>query len=289
MNGLFAGLRALHFASLMAIWGVSLYLMLLQRALGISVPARTQKAAMTTAATLALVTAVLWLLLVTGQMSGDWRAASDPGAIRTVALETRFGHIWLGRIAGLVLLLLLTLWRRSTASWFFALLAGLLLASLGLISHAAASTGLTFLHALNDAVHLLTAGFWMGALLVLMLLIWRHRGRPDELFAPFRLFSLWGVYAVALLVVTGVTNAALIVPVHSISPKSAYADVLAIKIAIALAMIALAVINRSHLLPALRNHENGAVRRLHNNVMVEAVLGAAVIAIVGYLGLMPPD
>ena len=164
----------------------------------------------------------------------------------------------------------------------------MLLAALGLTSHAAASGSHTLLHALNDASHLLSAGFWLGALLVLLLLTWRHRRAPAELFAPFRLFSLWGVYAVALLVVTGLINAALILPIHSISPKSAYADVLATKITFALAMIALAAINRSQLLPALRHHENGVVGRLKHNVVGEIVLGMAVIAVVGYLGLMPP-
>lgn len=286
MTGLFASIRALHFAGLMAIWGASFYAVLLQKSLGMDVPARQLRIAVALGATLALATAILWFGLVAGQMSGDWNAATEPTAILAVATGTRFGHIWLGRIAGLILLWLASL--RPIAKPVLAILAALLLASLGLVSHAAAGSGFTLLHAFNDAIHLLTAGFWMGALLVLLLLIWRHRHEPAELFAPFRLFSLWGVYAVALLVVTGLINAALILPLHSISPKSAYADVLAAKITIALAMIALAVINRSQLLPALRHHEKGAVGRLNHNVIVEILLGLAVIAIVGYLGLMPP-
>jgi len=289
MNELFAGIRALHFASLMAIWGASFYLVLLRRALGITVPVRIMQIAMAPAATLALATALLWLCLVTGQMSGDWNAARDPAIIWAVAAQTRFGHIWLARLGGLLLLLLASLLARRAPGPAFAILAALLLGSLGLTSHAAAASGrFAFLHALNDATHLLTAGFWMGALLVLLLLVWRHHREPGALFAPFRLFSLWGVYAVVILVMTGLINAALILPVHSMSPKSAYADVLATKITAALTMIVLAAVNRSQLLPALGHCDKGVVGRLKNNVVGEIVLALIVIAIVGYLGLMPP-
>jgi putative copper resistance protein D len=289
MTGLFAGIRAFHFASLMAIWGASLYLVLLKRAQGMGIPANLTRIAVAIAAALALATAILWLGLVAGQMSGDWGAAYDPGTIWTVAVHTRFGHIWLARIGGLVLLWLVALAMRRSPLTLVACLAALLLGSLGLISHAPAASGDFALgRALGDAIHLLTAGFWLGSLLVLAVLAWLRRRAPEELFAPFRLFSLWGVYAVALLVVTGLINAASILPVHSISFKSAYADMLGSKIVIALVMIALAICNRSQLLPALRNGEKGAVRSLARNVVAEIALAFLVIAIVGYLGLMPP-
>lgn len=289
MMGLFAGIRALHFASLMAIWGASLYLVLLKRAQGMGIPANLTRTAVAVAASLALATAILWLGLVAGQMSGDWSAACDPGTIWAVAAHTRFGHVWLARIGGLVLLWLVALAMRRAPLALVACLAALLLGSLGLISHAAAASGEFGLgRALGDAIHLLTAGFWLGSLLVLAVLARLHRRAPEELFAPFRLFSLWGIYAVALLVVTGLINAASILPVHSISFRSAYADVLGSKIVIALVMIALAICNRSQLLPALRNREKGAVKSLARNVVAEIVLAFLVIAIVGYLGLMPP-
>jgi putative copper resistance protein D len=289
MMGLFAGIRALHFASLMTIWGTCLYLGLLKQVLGMGIPAKVTKFAVAGAATLALATAILWLMLVAGQMSGDWRAAYDPNTIWTVALQTRFGHIWLVRLGGLILLCVVSLSAADAPRAGALVLAALLLGSLGLISHAAAASGGFGLgRALNDATHLLTAGFWLGSLLVLAVLAWLHRRAPTELFAPFRLFSIWGIYAVALLVVTGLINAASILPVHRISLKSAYMDVLSAKVAIALVMIALAVCNRLQLLPALRNGEKGAVGSLTRNVVAEIVLALAVIAIVGYLGLMAP-
>lgn len=285
MIGAFAAVRALHFASLMSLWGASFCLWLLMGTLKVEFPAREFKAAAIAMASLALVTGILWLLLVTGQMSGEWDKALDTTALGTVLTDTRLGHIWLARLVGLVLLLVLSL--VSARKSVMALVAALVLASLALISHADASSGPG--RAVNDAIHLLTAGFWIGSLLALAELCRIHRHESKMLVAPFRLFSLWGVYAVALLVISGLINAASILPLHAITPKSAYADVLGGKVALALFMIALAVVNRSQLLPALRNDEKNALLHLKRNVAGEIALGVAVIAIVGYLGLMPPS
>jgi putative copper export protein len=93
---------------------------------------------------------------------------------------------------------------------------------------------------------------------------------------------------VALVVLSGISNAAVILPVKSVSAHSAYAQLLAVKITLALAMIALAVINRMQLVPALRDGENATARFLARSVRAEILLGALVVAIAGYLGLMPP-
>lgn len=284
MTGMFAAVRAIHFVSLMSLWGASAYLWLLGRA-KMEVAQPQLRFAGIAASILALATAILWLLLVTGQMSGDWGEALDPQALIAVLRETRLGHIWLARLLGLILLCALAFVRVRIG--ILAVVAGLALASLGSISHAAASGGPA--RAVNDAIHLLTAGFWVGSLVALAELCRLHRHECRVLVAPFRLFSLWGVYAVTLLVLSGLVNAAAILPLHALTPKSAYADVLGVKVVLALAMIALAAVNRSQLLPALRNGEKDALLRLRRNVAGEIALGASVIAIVGYLGLMPPS
>ena len=289
MIEVFAAVRAIHFASLMAIFGAGTYLVLLRRHLRIEMPARAAQILFAWAATLALVSAVAWLFLVAGQMSGDWRAALDPVAIRLVASGTAFGRIAVWRIAGLSVLWLLLLFRGPSPSLIVAIVAALLLGALGLTSHAAASSGdFGLVRAANDAVHLLAAGFWLGGLLVLAALLWRHHRVPTSLRGPFHLFSAWGTYAVALLVLSGISNAASILPVRSISSHSAYTDVLAIKIMLALTMIALAVINRMQLVPALGDGENKVTRFLAHSVAAEILLGALIVGLAGYLGLMPP-
>ena len=60
----------------------------------------------------------------------------------------------------------------------------------------------------SDAVHLLTAGFWIGGLAVLVVLF--RRKEPNILLA-LSLFSDWAMIAVLLLVMTGLINAASII------------------------------------------------------------------------------
>ena len=283
----FAAIRALHFVSLMTGFGVAAFLCLLRgRGIG-RPPERVVNAFFPAAATLALATAIAWFFLVTGNMAGDWHAGLDPAALKLVAAKTEFGRIAAGRLLGLVLFLILC-WRKARTE-ILAVLAGALLGTLGATSHAAAAAGgATLLRAGNDAVHLLAAGFWIGGLLVLAVLTARDFHQPQKLVAPFRLFSRFGTVAVALLVLSGIVNAASILPVHAINTANAYADILAVKIALALAMIALAAANRLQLVPALGVKNGEVTRQLAFSVLAEIVLGAAIIAIVGYLGQMPP-
>ena len=53
-------------------------------------------------------------------------------------------------------------------------------------------------------------------------------------------------------------------------------------------MIGLAAVNRTQLLPSLQNGETGAVKHLKQNIAAEIVLGALIVAVVGYLGLISP-
>ena len=285
----FAAVRALHFASLMAIFGAGSYLALLKSRLQLELPAAAVWPLFTGAAALAFVTAIVWFAFVAGQMSGDWHEALDPAALQTVAIHTRFGTIFLLRICGLVPLLMLCVLRKSSQNLIRVLIAALLLAALAVTSHAAAS-GAKFplLRAANDCIHLLAGGFWIGGLLVLITLMRRERHQPRALLAPLRLFSVWGTYAVAALVVSGVINAVMIVPAAAIAAASPYVSVLTAKILVASVMIALAIVNRWTLAPALRVDPLPTNRALSRSVSAEIGLGAIVITIVGFLGLMPP-
>jgi hypothetical protein len=67
----------------------------------------------------------------------------------------------------------------------------------------ASGTG-SWLMAANDALHLLCAGFWIGGLTVLALVVVERR---PGLLGALGVFSLWGTYAVFLLTVAGAVNA----------------------------------------------------------------------------------
>jgi putative copper resistance protein D len=169
------------------------------------------------------------------------------------------------------------------------ILAGLLLALLGPVSHAAATGGdIALLGAANDAAHLLTGGFWLGGLMILALLVHRHWAEPVKLLQPLALFSMWGSFAVALLVATGLTNAVSILPASAWSLHNDYFRLLGLKVGCALAMIGLAALNRWRFAPTLRTEGQRAKPRLAASIGFEIGLGLTVVAIAGYLGLMAP-
>lgn len=288
MTALLATARAIHFASLMTIFGGSTYAALL-RAAGFAGPStRATRVLFAIAASLAIASGTVWLCLIAGQMSGRWQDSLNPAIIEMVGISTRFGHIFLGRFIGLVALWLMCAREESVRSAAIVILAGLLLASLGPVSHAAAGGDhLVSVGAINDAVHLLTAGFWLGALVVLAIFLRRNWGDPSSLVGALRIFSAWGTVAVALLVISGLLNTISILPVSATSFHNSYFDLLALKVGLASIMIGLASANRWRFAPAVR-FEAGAVQHLAVSVAGEIVLGLTVVTIAAVLGITSP-
>jgi copper resistance protein D len=283
----FAAVRALHFISLMMLFGAAAFLWLLHAFRIAGPPKRTFRTLFPVVAALSLATGVLWFILVAGNMAGNWRAGFDGAMLTLVATKTEFGQIALWRLAGLGFLCVLCQSPARERPGLLACFAAILLAALGFTSHAAAAEGaFPLLRAGNDALHLLTAGFWVGGLMVLAALV--ALCQPRELIEPFRLFSRVGTIAVALLVVSGVVNAASILPASAMMSENAYTGLLAVKIALAISMIGLAVVNRIQLVPTLGTVGGAVIRQLGLSVLAEIVLGTLIIVLVGYLGQMAP-
>lgn len=289
MTALLAAVRAIHFASLMAIFGGSAYAALLRRAGLYGSHSKATRTMFAAAATLAIVSGMVWLCLIAGQMSGNWRGSLDPVTVELTATATRFGHIFAGRIAGLVILWFICVSGTRSQTIGLPVLAGLLLASLGPVSHAAANgSNLVSAGAISDSAHLLTAGFWVGGLIQLAMFIRQRRGDRAALAGGLRVFSFWGMIAVAILVVSGLVNAISILPVADMSLHSLYFDLLAAKVGLASVMIGLAALNRWRLAPALQGGGQRTARHLATSVGSEILLGLAVVAIASLLGTTAP-
>jgi putative copper resistance protein D len=272
----------------MAIFGGSTYAVLLRRA-GIGETRKRAPEFFATAATLAIVSGIIWFCLIAGQMSGSWHGSLDPAIIEVAATGTRFGHIFIGRFIGLLVLWSMCALRMRSHGLSVPILGGLLLASLGPISHAAASSSeIASIGAISDAAHLLTAGFWLGGLLVLAIFLQRHRADRDSMLGALRLFSVWGTAAVAVLMISGLINAILILPPGMMSLHNSYFELLLVKVALASVMIGLAALNRWRFAPALRSGGERAMPRLSASVGSETALGFTIVAIVGLLGVMAP-
>lgn len=283
--------RLLHFAATMLLFGATAFLWALVPAglaRELSAPVRRFAGA---AIVVAALTALAWLALEAGEMGEGWGDSVNPETLSAVAFETTFGQVWLWRIAlALALAGALAIGRHGRLA-FIVPASALLLASLGLVGHAAMQEGLVgALHRVNHSIHLLCAGAWLGGLPALILCLRRCRDsrfRSDAGVA-LRRFSGLGHFVVALVVLTGVVNAALTLEDWPLDVSSPYVRLLALKIALVAGMIGLALVNRYVLTPRIKDQSGAALRALSINSMVEVGLGVAVLATVSIFGTLTP-
>ena len=239
---------------------------------------------------LALLSAIVWLALEAASMADDWSAALDPGAIGAVLTDTAFGHAWAAHLALAAALAAVVVFGPRARWAATAVASAALLASLGLVGHAAMQTGAEgVLHRMNHAVHLLTAGAWVGGLFPFVMCVNRSRGhhlRSEAVTAMMR-FSFYGHFVVATLVLTGAANIALTSERLPIPPDSPYRALLDAKIVIVAVMIVLAIVNRYALVPRLKTSVN-ALGEMRVLSLINVALGTVVVALVSVFALLDP-
>jgi putative copper resistance protein D len=282
--------RFAHFASTMALFGATAFLGFLAPSRLVGRLDRTIRTLGVTMAIFAVATAVAWLLLEAGEMGEGWGDVLDPGVVASVLSGTAFGRVWIGRLAlGAVLagLVILAPTRRRAA----AILSGLFLATLGLIDHASMREGaMGVLERLNQAAHLTCGGFWVGSLppLLFSLPCLRDAAVRREAGVALRRFSRLGHFAVAGIFVTGAVNTTIILGRLPIDLASPYQLLLDVKIAVVVAMTAIALFNRYLLVPRLAISPESSLRALVETTIVEIVLGGAVLALVSAFATFEP-
>jgi copper resistance protein D len=182
-------------------------------------------------------------------------------------------------------------WQEGAAT----LAALLLLASLGWVGHAAMDDGGGVAHEINQMVHLIAAGLWLGGLAPLGILLGRAVRRDGAAYVPLARaglphFSQIGYVAVALLALTGAVNSIFLVGSFHALAETPYGRLLSLKIALYLAMVGLALVNRFRLMPRLREAAAtaGALHALYRSVIGEQALGLAILGVVSLLGTWPP-
>jgi putative copper resistance protein D len=241
------------------------------------------------ASLVALITAIVWLALESAS-ADDWSAALDPEATGAVLTDTAFGHVWAAHL-GLAAALVAVVAFGPRARWAAtSLVSAALLASLGLVGHAAMQAGAEgVLHRANHAVHLLATGAWIGGLVPFAMCL-RAYQRDDlrgESVRAMTGFSFWGQFIVAAIVLTGAVNVALTSGHLPIPPTTPYRALLVAKIIIVGIMISLAVFNRYGLAPRLKSSAT-ALAVLRATSAAEIALGCVVVALVSVFALLDP-
>jgi putative copper resistance protein D len=304
MTEAWIALRFLHFAAAMAAFGVGafrIYAFAGSPGSASDASARDEldaslARALLAAAAVALLSAFAIVPFIASEMAGSAAAALDPAILHAAMLDTDFGHVWCWHMGfAAALLVLSALQRRRWQTELTTLVALLVLASLGLTGHAAMDMGGGTAHEINQMAHLIAGGLWLGGLLPLGMLL-RRAMRPDgAAYVPLARvalphFSQIGYAAVALLVITGTVNSVMLVGSFDAFVTSPYGRLLTVKIALFLAMVGVALVNRFRLLPRLSGPEAAAtpLRALARSVLVEQALGLAILAVVAVLGTWPP-
>jgi putative copper resistance protein D len=279
-------IRAIHFASLMTIFGASSLRTLFRASLAGPPADPLPRAFLNWCAGAALLSALVWLVLVGSDLTGRGGLSIDGAWL--VARQTLFGRVMLARVTLLVLL-------ATTMPVFSAYLprialSGLALAAIALTGHAAAAGSDRFLlvRAANDAVHLLAAGFWVGALVEIVPLAIAQRRSVADLAPALRVFSFWGTIAVSLLVAAGAINSYIILFGAHARWSGAYVGLLAVKLTLAAVMVSLALVNRFHVLPAIEKQQPDSAGNLVASSVIELVVGVSILIIVSVLGTLAP-
>ena len=312
MSALFVTVRAIHFASALLLFGELLFVLCVAkpvwRIADSAIPDRNdvsgwpvRVAVWSLAAS--IVSGAAWLAIEAAGMSGVPLAqAVNRATVGLVLGQTLFGRVWLLRAAvGIVLgaLLIAIIMarenrRQSRLTMGAAVLAGVYLVTLAWAGHAAAGPPAERgLHLTSDAVHLLAAGAWLGALPGLAFLLGRTErmsGVPSANAAVelARRFSALGILSVGALLASGLANTWYLVGDVPALVGTDYGQLLLIKLALFAAMITLALVNRLRLTPRLHAHDRKPLLGLRRNALLEAAAGLLVVTLVGVLGITVP-
>lgn len=279
--------RFLHFASCIFVFGASVFSIALLSASGAQTCTEGLQPALRFSAVAAAVTALFWFQCVAGTMTGSASSATDPAVLQTLLLNTSFGQTWLVRMVLALVLAIVAFRAAPEARISTAALSGLLLASVALTGHAAMQRGIEgAAHRLTDAIHLLSGGYWIGAVAALPFLL-RPAQSPDLTHRILCRFSGLGVIAVIVALASGVLNTLFIVQDWSHILSFAYGKILLGKVSLVVIMAIIACVNRFLLMPTFRKG-NSSFRSLKRSVLAETLAGGLIVLAASLLGTVSP-
>lgn len=281
-------LRFIHFASVMLVYGCALYGAWLAPVSIRRLMTRRFLHLQQHAAAWSVISAAFMLAVQGGLMGGGWPDVffvSVWGAV----LQTRFGAVWIWQIIlalvtlAVVVIAPVKMQRRLlilTVAQFI-LLAG--------VGHATMRDGVAgTLQQINHALHLLCAAAWFGGLLpvVYCMRMAQGRWRQHAISAMMR-FSRYGHFFVAGVLLTGIGNTLFITGFTAIW-QTTYGQLLLLKCALVVLMVAIALTNRYVLVPRMRQENPRTDLWFVRMTQIEWGVGGIVLAIVSLFATLEP-
>ena len=291
LTALFVLCRFAHFASLMQIFGLSVFCSLLTPVGFSAILLRKNQTLMICSGLVAAVTSVGMLAIQAALMGNGWSDALNLN-VWLLVLTTAFGDVWRWHLllTAVLLLTLLMDWLPARHLLVFLCSLGLLM-SQALIGHAAMHEGtLGLIQRTNHVVHLLSAAYWFGCLLPLLTCMAYTRQpalRPYAIATLIR-FSVWGHAAVALVILTGIINTAIILQRWPTDMTSLYQCLLVIKGVMVVMMAAVAVFNRYRLVPLMGKDPDRAQHAFIMMTWLEWGLALGVLLLVSVFATLAP-
>jgi copper transport protein len=207
--------------------------------------------------------------------TAPWKAAASTSLLQSLLIAA------VAMTVGIVAL------RREVAGGAAMLLSAFALAGVGLslaASGHAASASPQWLTRLVVFLHGVGVAFWVGALAPLAAMAWRRSG---ALLAVLHRFTRAAVPLVGLLVLTGLVLAIVQLESFRALIDTNYGIILSIKIALVLALLGFATLNRYRLTPVLAREPTNT-RPLVRSILAECVIVAGILAVVAGWRFTPP-
>jgi putative copper export protein/mono/diheme cytochrome c family protein len=233
----------------------------------------------------ALVAGGVWFTLQAAAIAGAEDAADLWAALPVVAEHTRYGNMVMLRLA---LLLIATLLGLAGRGVYPTIVVTAFAACLqGVIGHAGATGGAIGNGlVLSEALHLLAAGLWLGALLPLWISL--RALPPTGAALVCHRFSPIGLACVLVLAGTGFTQALELIGSLPALFGTGYGHIALLKITLFLLALVLAAINRLWLSDRLAAGATHARGHLLISVAVETAVGLAIITAAAFLASSVP-
>jgi copper resistance protein D len=284
-------LRAIHYALLLGLFGLTAFPLTGLR--GVDRPRHWPGIAVM-AMLAPLISAILMLLSIAAMM-GQPVLALEGAVVEAMLTDTSIGWAFGIRMALLsVGAALVKRWPSAAAMLYAAALA-----TLPWSGHAAAGEGTIGLaHRLNDAVHVLAAGLWIGAIgwfAVLTVKASRGALTPAPLLASMHRFAPIGIALVMTVAVTGMLNTQFIVGWDGwpVVLTTAYGQLLLVKIAMVGLMLFCATRHAAKVRAAqaqgnIRADGQAMISAIRTTLGIEFALGIGVVGVVAVLGMLSP-
>jgi putative copper export protein len=291
LSSAMALVRALHLAAMLSLLGSAGFLAWILPAAGAPPEALRRRLARLPwiSGLIALAAWVVWFVLQSAVVAGAEDVPDLLDALPVVAMHTRFGNIILLRLGLLLPATALAFLRVRQLSpiYLVLLLTAAALGLQGFIGHAGATEGAVGDGLVaSEALHLVAAGLWLGALLPLVLSMFalppRQAALACERFTPI------GLGCVLVLAGTGLAQGLELIGSLAALVGTRYGHFALLKIGLFVIALVLAALNRLWLADRLAAGVASARRHLLLSVCVETLAGLAIVNAAAFMASSPP-